>query len=283
MTPPRMPAPTWHAHRAVPLGWRLATALAIVSALGLLAFGWPLLVEPGSVLTHNTTAPLILGGVLAASLGLALVAVSEGGMDVRAVALLGILSAVGALIRPIAAGTGGVESAFILLILAARVFGPGFGFLLGVLTLFASALLTGGVGPWLPYQMIAAGWVGLGAGFLPRRLGRHPFPGVGELVLLSAYGALASVAYGVLMNLSFWPYLAGTGTGLSFAADATLVENLGRFIAYSVVTSLAWDLTRAVTTVIGIALVGHIVLVTLRRAARRAVFVDAVPAHESVH
>ena len=30
----------------------------------------------------------------------------------------------------------------------------------GAVTLAASALLTGGVGPWLPYQMLAAGVVG---------------------------------------------------------------------------------------------------------------------------
>ena len=35
--------------------------------------------------------------------------------------------------------------------------GPGFGFALGATTLMSSALITGGVGPWLPFQMIAAG------------------------------------------------------------------------------------------------------------------------------
>ena len=33
------------------------------------------------------------------------------------------------------------------------------------------ALLTGGVGPWLPFQMICAGGIGLGAGLLPGRAG----------------------------------------------------------------------------------------------------------------
>src|SRR5699024_11175314 len=144
----------------------------------------------------------ILAVVLAASLVVTLVAVSDGGMDVRAVAMLGVLSAVGALLRPVAAGTGGVESVFVLLVLGARVFGPGFGFLLGVATMFASAMLTGGVGPWLPYQMLAAGWVGLGAGLLPDRIGRRELRGIGEVVLLAVYGAVAAVGYGLVMNLS---------------------------------------------------------------------------------
>ena len=265
---------SWRAGAAVPLGSRLAIVLVAASLVGVLAFCWPLLIAPGSVLVQSTTAPLILAVVLAASLVVTLVAVSDGGMDVRAVAMLGVLSAVGALLRPVAAGTGGVESVFVLLVLGGRVFGPGFGFLLGVSTMFASALLTGGVGPWLPYQMLAAGWVGLGAGLLPARIGRRDLRGLGELVLLAVYGAIAAVGYGLVMNLSSWPYLAGAGTGISFVAGAPLTENVPRFLTYSVVTSLPWDLTRAVTTVIGVAVLGHVLLVTLRRAAKRAVFVE---------
>jgi len=47
-----------------------------------------------------------------------------------------------------------------VLILSARVFGPSFGFLLGALSMFLSALITGGFGPWLAYQSFAAGWIG---------------------------------------------------------------------------------------------------------------------------
>ena len=36
------------------------------------------------------------------------------------------------------------------------MFGPALGFLLGSTALLTSALLTGGVGPWLPFQMLAA-------------------------------------------------------------------------------------------------------------------------------
>ena len=53
--------------------------------------------------------------------------------------------------------------------------------MLGNTTMFASAILTGGVGPWLPFQMLAAGWVGLGAGVLPRRV-----TGRWEVALLAA-------------------------------------------------------------------------------------------------
>ena len=46
-----------------------------------------------------------------------------------------------------------------------------------------------GVGPWLPFQMIAAGWVGFGAGLLPQLRGRAEAP------LIAAYGAVAAIAW----------------------------------------------------------------------------------------
>src|SRR5262249_57440826 len=140
----------------------------------------------------------------------------------RAMAMLGVLSALGAAIRPLGAGTAGIETVFFLIVLGGRVFGPGFGFVLGNTTLLTSALLTGGVGPWLPYQMLGAAWVGLGAGLLPALRGR------GELLMLASYGMLAALGYGMLLNLSFWPYAVGTGSEVSFVPGAPIGDNLFR-------------------------------------------------------
>lgn len=253
--------------RAVPVSPRMTLALVLASLLGLLAFGWPLLVRPGAALADGTDAPLVLGVVLAAALGVLFVGLGDGGIDVKAVAVLGLLSAVGALLRPVAGGTGGVETVFLVIVLGARVFGPGFGFVLGSTTLLASALLTGGVGPWLPFQMLAASWVGLGAGLLPGRL-----RGWREVAALAGYGAVAALAYGWAMNLAFWPFQLGAGTAISFVPGDPVAENLRRFVLYSLATSLAWDLGRALTTAVGVAVLGRPVLATLRRAAVRAVF-----------
>jgi energy-coupling factor transport system substrate-specific component len=141
---------------AVALRPRSVAALVLLSALGLAAFGWPLLVDPRSALGHGAGAPLVLAVLLVLVLAVVLAQVADGGLDVKAVAMLGVLSAVGAALRPLGAGTAGLETVFFLLVLAGRVFGPGFGFVLGATTLTASALLTGGVGPWLPYQAIGA-------------------------------------------------------------------------------------------------------------------------------
>jgi energy-coupling factor transport system substrate-specific component len=158
---------------------------------------------------------------------------------------------------------------FVLIVLGGRVFGPGFGFVLGSTTLFASALMTGGVGPWLPFQMLAASWMGLGAGLLP------PVRGRGEVVVLIGYGIVAAIGFGLAMNLWLWPFATGLATDLSFVAGAPLLDNLQRFLVFSLVTSAGWEFGRAVTTAILLLLVGPSVLGVLRRAARRARFGEA--------
>ena len=146
----------------------------------------------------------------------------------------------------------------------------GFGFVLGATTLFASALVTGGVGPWLSFQMLAAAWVGWSAGLLP------PLRGRAEIVMLAAYGALAGLAYGLLLNLSFWPFTTGMSGELSFVAGAPVLENLHRVIVFTLATSLGWDIVRAITTAVLVLITGRAVLRSLRRAARPAAFEEPV-------
>jgi energy-coupling factor transport system substrate-specific component len=153
-----------------------------------------------------------------------------------------------------------------LLVISGRALGPGFGFCLGCTTLFASALITGGVGPWMPYQMFACAWVGLGAGLLPRATGRR------EVAMLVVYGAASAFFYGLVLNLSFWPFTLGARTRLSFVPGASVVENLHRYLVFDVTTSLGWDTGRAITNAVLIAVAGGAVLGALRRAARKASF-----------
>jgi energy-coupling factor transport system substrate-specific component len=200
---------------------------------------------------------------------------SEGGMDARSMALLGVLTAVNAALRSLSAGVAGVELVFFLLVLAGRVFGPGFGFVLGCTSLFTSALLTSGVGPWLPYQMMCAAWVGLGAGLLPRRAFGRPLVGRREIAMLVLYGIVCAYGFGLLMNLSSWPYTLGIAVpgyegALAYVPGAPLAENLHRFLVYSLLTSTGgWDTGRAITNSLAIVLLGPAVLATLRRAARK--------------
>ena len=257
------PAAAAHAIRLRP---RTVATLGIVSLVGLAAFGWPFLLTPTSTLARVTDAPLVFAVLLVLLLSVVLAEIADGGIDAKAVAMLGVLSAVGAALRPLDTKIDKFEPMFFLLVLSGRVFGPGFGFVLGGTTLFASALVTAGVGPWLPFQMLGAGWVGAGAGLLP------PVRGRGEVALLAFYGAVAGLAYGLLLNLSFWPFTVGTGSAISFVAGDPVLDNLRRFVVFSLATSLGFDVPRAVVTAGLVALTGRPLLVALRRAARRAAF-----------
>jgi energy-coupling factor transport system substrate-specific component len=180
--------------------------------------------------------------------------------------MLGVLSAVNAGLRPLGAGTAGVEMVFFVLIFAGRVFGPGFGFALGCTSLFASAVITGGVGPWLPYQMFGCAWVGLGAGLLPPCRGRV------ELAMLAAYGVFAGYFFGFMLNLQFWPFSVDPGSSIAYLPGASFVTQLHRYLLFDAATSLGWDTGRAITNLVCVLLVGPAALATFRRAARRASF-----------
>ncbi|MFE9623424.1 ECF transporter S component [Streptomyces sp. NPDC006527] len=256
--------------RAVRLGPRSWSALLLVSAVGVVAFTWPFLAPPTSTLSaHAQDAPWLFAGLLVLLVAVVAATISESGLGAKAVAMLGVLAATGAALRPIGAGTAGIEPMFFLMVLSGRVLGPGFGFVLGAITMFASALLTGGVGPWMPFQMLAMGWFTTGAGLLP---GPDRLRGRTELALLAVYGFLAAFAYGTVMNMAGWPFMGELASRVSFDPDGTVPANLARFVAYCVTTSLGWDLGRALVTVILTCTLGPAILRALRRATRRAAF-----------
>jgi energy-coupling factor transport system substrate-specific component len=252
--------------RAIGVRPRSAVALVLVTVVGIVAFGWPLLADPDSALAHSRDAPLLFALLMVLLLGVLLAEIAEGGIDAKAIALLGVLTAVGAALRPLGAGVTGFSPVFLLIILGGRVLGRGFGFVLGAMTLFTSALVTGGVGPWLPFQMLGAAWVGFGAGCLPHAEGRR------EVWIVAAYGGFAGIAYGFLLNLWFWPFITGLDSALSFVPGAELAENLQHFLAYCIATSLGFDVPRAIGNVVLILLVGGALMRTLRRASRKASF-----------
>ncbi|MFB6440409.1 ECF transporter S component [Streptomyces sp. NPDC056411] len=255
--------------RAVRLGPRSVVALALVSAIGVMAFGWPLLADSTSGLAHSKDAPWLFAALLPMLLAVVVATIADSGLEAKAIAMLGVLAAAGAAMRPLGAGTAGIEPMFFLMVLSGRVLGPGFGFVLGSVSMFASALLTGGVGPWMPFQMLTMGWVSMGAGLLP---GPDRLRGRGELALLAGYGAVSAVLYGLIMNLQGWPYIGGMASGVSFVPGDPLGQNLTRFLTYCLATSLGWDLPRALVTVLLTFALGGTILKALRRATRRAAF-----------
>jgi energy-coupling factor transport system substrate-specific component len=229
--------------------------LTAASGAGLALFAWPF---AGLGLPPATPAIAVALGTL---LGLGLVEFGARRLDARLLALLAALAAVDAALRmALVSGIGGFSPIFFLVLCAGYVFGPSYGFLCGATALLVSALATGGLGPWIPYQVFAVGWVGAGAGIAGRWF-RGPWA-------LAVVGLFAGYAFGALLDVWDWTYFRGSG-GLGWAPALGAGENLLRFGRYYLATSLAYDSFRAVGNLLAVLLLGPPVLAALRRLKAR--------------
>jgi energy-coupling factor transport system substrate-specific component len=251
----------------------------LASGIGLVAFVYPFLIPLArdAMLgqAHVDDAPLLLTALVGLCFVVLLLEVQGQAVNAKFVALLGILVSMNAVLRFLEVavpGPGGISPIFFLIVLTGYVFGGRFGFLMGALTLLVSALITGAVGPWLPYQMFVAGWVGMSAPlcrFLVKAMG-----GEGqrrEMLVLAAFAGLWGFVFGFLMNVWFWPFAVGPADqywepGIGF------VETLRRYALFYLATSLIWDILRAGGNMLLILTLGAPTLRALRRFQRRFAF-----------
>lgn len=219
--------------------------------------------EPGAA--RSAEAPLLFLLLTALCAVVVLAGLETGDLSSRRLAMLGVLIGINAVLR-LLPGPPGFSAVFFLPILTGYVVGADFGFLLGALSMAVSAGLTGGLGPWVPFQMLATGWIGLLPGWLPdlsrfRRL---------EVATLALWGAVAGFLFGLVINLWFWPVLdptAAAGHGLD--PGTTLGRNLQAYGLYYLATSVWWDAGRALGNGVLLIVVGPPVLRLLRRFEHR--------------
>ena len=181
---------------------------SLMVVIGAGAFLYPFWL-PATALTsqaHNGDAPLVAAVVGALVVAAVMLEVRRGTMNGATIAILGMLAACAGLLRLIDLPGGG-SGIFFLIVLAGAAFGPRFGLLLGLCAMAVSAIITGGIGPWLPFQMLALGWMGAGAGFVGLLTQRWD-PRL-EVVGLAVYGWVWGFLYGAIMNLWFWPFERG--------------------------------------------------------------------------
>jgi energy-coupling factor transport system substrate-specific component len=238
----------------------------LVVLLGLAAFLYPFWLPSSAVASqaHSGDAPLVAALVGALVLVAVALEVRRGTMNGATVAILGMLSASAGLLRLLDLPGGG-SGIFFLVVLAGAAFGPRFGLLLGLCSMLVSAVVTGGIGPWLPFQMLALGWMGAGAGFFGVLTAR--WNSRVEVVALAAYGWVWGFLYGAIMNLWFWPF--ARGGALDWHPGLGFVATLDRYWSFYVATSLGWDAAAAITNALLILVTGAAILHTLRRFAHR--------------
>lgn len=256
---------------------------SLTTVIGLLAFLYPFwmpALAQGSAtgMAHTGDAPLLLTVLAGLAFAVLLLEVQSAALSAKTVALLGVLVAINSVLRFADAavpGPGGFSPIFVLIILGGYVFGARVGFLIGVLTLLVSALVTGAAGPWLPYQMFTAGWAGMSAPLcrpLVRLIGQRGR--YGEVVVLALFGGLWGLLYGAIMNIWFWPYLVGTPDQY-WAAGVGVWATIQRYSVFYVATSLVWDAMRLAGNVGLILAFGAPMLRVLLRFARRFSFEHA--------
>ncbi|MCZ7535115.1 MAG: ECF transporter S component [Acidimicrobiia bacterium] len=264
-------------HVAAAAAYRPAVVYALVGVIGAGAFLWPFWVHTDTLAAdaHSADAPLVAALVGALAVTVVALEVRRGTMQGATVALLGVLCASAAVLRLFDLPGGG-NGMFFLVVLAGAAFGARFGLLLGLGAMSVSAVLTGGIGPWLPFQMLVLSGIGAGAGAVGSVTSR--LPAGAEVAALAAYAWCCGFAYGALMNLWFWP-LQIDGGALSFDPALSGGALVSRYWSFYVATSLAWDAAGALANALLIALTGRPVMRSLRRFAHRlAPVVEMEPA-----
>jgi energy-coupling factor transport system substrate-specific component len=247
---------------------RLANAaiLAVATSIGVAAFAYPLLSPAAGTgpagLAQTQDASLITLALTMLCVVTVVANLSARQMSARTVAVLGVLTATNAVLRALP-GPGGFSAVFFLLGIGGYVYGSTFGFLMGTLSLLVSALIGGGMGPWLPYQMFTAGWMGLTSGWLPNLRKRQRV----ELWMLALWTVLWGFVFGAVMNLWFWPYIsaAQAAPGQTWETGLGVADVLRRYGVFYLATSAWWDAWRAFGNAALVLFLGAPLLKVLRR------------------
>lgn len=247
-------------------------SLALATLAGVAAFLYPF-VLPGieqvtdQDVANAASAPIFFAGLIVVILAVTLTSLADHSVGMsRTIALLGVLVAIDATLR-LVPSLAGASPIFLLIMLVGAVFGPSLGFQMGALTLLVSAFVTGGIGPWLPFQMITCAWVGMSAGWLPRHASMRR-----RVIDLAIFGAVWGLLFGAMMNLWFWPFTAPgveVNSSLYWYPGMSVAETFSRYARFYAVTSLPFDLFRALGNVVLIALLGTPILKLLERYRRQ--------------
>lgn len=244
--------------RSLPIG--------AVSLAGLTLFAWPF---AGGGLPADTPAWALM---IACVAGLIVVEAGTRQLSSRSMALLAAIAAMDAAVRlAVITGIGGFNPVFFLVLCSGYVFGTSFGFMAGALSILVSALVGAGVGPWVPYQVFALGWVGVAAG-IAGHTSRPGMPGLRDVLLLAAIGGVMGYVFGALMDVTDWVPLYRGNPTLGWSPGMSTATALAHFARFYAVTSFAYDTFRAAGNVVLVLALGAPVMAALARFRGRLSF-----------
>lgn len=271
--------PRIHA-RTLPVPSAGALSFLLLNAVGVLAYLYPF-VSADATRTdsrwfeHGASGPLLFAAVASLCMLLCVSELTNGRLSSKSLAVLAVLAAMAGALRMISLPAG-ANLYFFLVILAGYAFGPRMGFLTGAMSFFFSAVVTGGIGPWLPFQMFASAWMGLTAGLLRPLALKAGFRGRGEVGLIVLFGVVWGVLFGAITNLWFWPFWPG-GPDISYEPGLGVAETVRRYWNFYLLTSLGWDLLRSACNAVILIAVGGPLLRALTRFRDRVEWEPVVP------
>lgn len=251
-------------------------ALTAVVLLGVVLFAWPFM---------GLGLPASVPALTAVAASVVAVAGMEGlsrRLDSRQLALAVTLIAVDAVLRGlVVSGIEGFSPVFVVILIGGYVLGPKMGYVIGAGGLLGSAVVTGGLGPWLPYQMVGAGGVGVLAGVAGYRRREAVGSMRGDRAILAAVGVVGGYLFGFLLDIWDWTFFRGA-PGLGWTPGIAAGDALGRFVRFYVSTSLVYDSFRAWGNALAVMAIGSPLILVLRRhQARCRVIVESLEASET--
>jgi energy-coupling factor transport system substrate-specific component len=180
------------------------------------------------------------------------------------------LAAVDAGLRAVVViGIAGFSPVFFLILCSGYALGASFGFLTGAFSILVSAIVTGGVGPWVAYQAFAAGWVGAAAGVAGAYGRRRSTVGWADLLTLAVVGLLTGWAFGALMDIQVWTTAYRGTPDVGWAPGMPPAIAAGHFLRFYAVTSAAYDSFRSAGNALMVVALGGPVLAALARYRAR--------------
>jgi energy-coupling factor transport system substrate-specific component len=246
----------------------------LMALAGLILVVWPFL---GHDVPAYAPALGVTGGAVLAVAGLE---VAARRLDARGLALLGAIAALDSALRaafPI--GFGGFSPFFFLVLCAGYALGPGFGFVCGAFAMLASDLAIGAIGPYVPYQLLAAGWTGALAGLAGLAVaGRRG--GAAGLTLLALVGVVTGFVFGAVTDLQDWTTFYRGAAGFGWSPELASGTALHRFGEFYLATSLLYDSLRSAGNALLVLVLGPPVVAALARFGARLRF-EVVPLDNS--
>lgn len=130
-------------------------------------------------------------------LGLGILLFEKSRFNAKSIALIAILSAICGISRVPFASIPNVQPTTFLIIVIAYIFGPGIGFMIGIIATLVSNMFLG-QGIWTLWQMLAWGICGFISGLIGKIL-RSP-----NRLFLSIYAFIWGFIFDYIMNLWHW-------------------------------------------------------------------------------